>query len=171
MDSAIDAFLDTDNPFKAADAMMRAVHFRRRAGIAHDDMVDRLIAFAEAQESPPQRRSIGATAGRTAFDFNRLDTAEKLLTAALEIALSKDWRDERDALTASDLLGRICRLTGRYREALGHYDRALPLAERLADPDAEATVRGNRAIALRYLDRIDEALSDYEAAIAISERR
>ena len=32
-------------------------------------------------------------------------------------------------------------------------------------------MRGNRAIALRYLDRIDEALSDYEAAIAIFERR
>ena len=58
----------------------------------------------------------------------------------------------------------------RYDEAVRQYELALALARRLHSEAHEGELLDRRAIALRFLDRLDEAAAGYARAIDIAER-
>ena len=95
------------------------------------------------------------------------DALEEL--ARLEPGFTPPPRREGPAQPApDDLLGMCLALSGRHDAAVAHYRRLL------LEPSGEAgldTLHGNLADCYLALGRIDEAIGEYQAAIALSPRR
>ena len=60
--------------------------------------------------------------------------------------------------------------SGRYRDALAHFDVALDAATRAGDDSLLARIRVARAMTLQALGNLDEARADVAAALVIAER-
>jgi tetratricopeptide (TPR) repeat protein len=106
----------------------------------------------EAQEilgANPEARGIQGHAALTRGD---LELAERYLREALGSA--------PDLGFARFDLGTALYLQGRYREAIGEFDRAAAL-----EPTVQADVRNNLGLCYHALGQFDQALSAYEAAL------
>lgn len=76
---------------------------------------------------------------------------------------------QRDAAMATFNLGAVLLRQDRYTEALASFERSADLLTRDDAPAIFGRVRGNCALALTYLGRVDEALTAYEEARAAFE--
>ncbi|MGW5160458.1 CHAT domain-containing protein [Nonomuraea wenchangensis] len=124
----------------------------------------RMTAELETMSSPGVRRRAAVTVGTAAVDLNRPELAEEPLRLAIELASSGDWADADDEMAARIALGTAYRWTGRYDEAIEHYEAALRVAERFGEELQIADISGRLGIVLRYADRLDEAVAAYERA-------
>ena len=72
--------------------------------------------------------------GQMAFQRGRLERAEQQFTKALESA--EEWGEQYPHFAISlSLLGEVCRVQGKYLEALGHFERAVALGEKSLGKD------------------------------------
>ncbi|MEV4286010.1 CHAT domain-containing protein [Nonomuraea bangladeshensis] len=124
----------------------------------------RMTAELNQLSSPGERRRAAVTAGIAAVDLNRPELAEEPLRLAIELASGGDWADPDDEMAARIALGTAYRWTGRYDEAIEHYEAALRVAERFGEELEIADISGRLGIALRFADRLDEAVAAYERA-------
>lgn len=92
--------------------------------------VDRRLEAAVAAQS----------LGRRLTELERYGEAERNLKQALDIRLAE--LGEESAATAETLvsLGEVCEASGRFAEAVGHYNAALATRQLILGPEAEATV-------------------------------
>jgi CHAT domain-containing protein/tetratricopeptide (TPR) repeat protein len=104
------------------------------------------------------------------IDSRQVKDAESIARRVLDRATSKEYRDHGLAMNAHQELGRICRQSASYSEAIKHYKAALAEAQALRDERDEGNIRGWLAIALRYANQLDEAVEQYTRAIDIAER-
>ncbi len=98
------------------------------------------------------------------------DPAE--VQAALQAALryAHDAQAERSEVLATANLADLYLRRGDYGQALAYSERALPLARRLQDADAQSVALANIGLAQIMLGRKDEGLRHARAALALDEQ-
>jgi tetratricopeptide (TPR) repeat protein len=111
-----------------------------------------------------------ALVASTAVDVGAEALAITLAKKIIKLTEAHEWGDLVDEMRARSVLGRACRLRGRYEQSRAEYERAAEIAEMVFDVRAEADIRGRLAIVLRHLDRPDLAVVQYRQAIRIAER-
>lgn len=96
------------------------------------------------------------------------DAAMRLLERARDDALRTP--DLRKLAAVERRLGLACYWTGRFQEALEHYDAGLSAAASVGDDALQARLQLNKGICLQELGRLPEAKVEVEAALQIAER-
>jgi tetratricopeptide (TPR) repeat protein len=111
---------------------------------------------------PASRRAINML-GAAAFELGSLEESKERFCEALHLA-----SEAGDVLTlgrATNNLGMIAHLQGRYDRALAQYELAVPAYQRLGFTAGLAETHHNMALALRELGRLDQAERNERRAI------
>lgn len=128
----------------------------------HGRHEEALAAFDSALELDPKNASVHWFRGNALCNLGRYKDA----LTAIDNALRLEPKHVRAHFLRGFALGHL----GRDKEALANFDRAIRLNAAAASlkklgRDQEAPLLCNRAIALRRLERYDEALTAYDLAI------
>jgi len=154
----------------------RLARLQRKVGLA----LMRKGAFAEAlqaldegiaalgDQEDVERARIGVQAGNVHSRCGNYPAARDALAKAVEIA----ERLGADGVAAEGLryLGAAAFYTGDFKGAEGLYRRCGPIYERLRDLEGTAAVHNNLWLLYARMARWDEALAEYDAALALNER-
>lgn len=105
--------------------------------------------------SPTARAQAANLAGAAALALGDLDAAEYHFAAALELA--HDAAYDLGAARAFNNLAIVADIQGRRGDALSHYESAIPLYQRLGNRSGLAGAFHNMALALRNLQRLEQA--------------
>lgn len=166
----MDAVLEQQRPERAIELLRRLLTVQLEVGGDINPNFSRLVEVAKGVTNPGMSRTCLSAAAVVAADLERYKEAEEMARAALAIAASEEWRDRSAEMECRMTLGRLCRVTARYREAVEHYDAALIIAQYLKDEPTEGTIRGWKAVVHRYLHQLDLAREEYARAIKIAQR-
>lgn len=144
-----------------------------RAAGRYDEALDRgARAAAEARrlEYRPLLAEALLAHGRVRMVAADPHEAQSLLEEALATAVAAR-EDETAAGASVALVASVGMLQGRYEEALRAARQAEAAVERAGnDPSLRADLYTNRAAALHYLGRLDEALEEHRRALAVYEQ-
>jgi hypothetical protein len=141
--------------------------YGQSAGLQHpDDLMNRAKCISQQAETLLQARPDDpdlATAN--------LKGAMRQCLVALQLFPSEDFADHA---VVRQRIGRICRMTGRWADALTYDTASRALAEAAGDTFGQATSRLNMALDLRGLSRLDDgrvyAAAAAQAFTALGER-
>ena len=97
-------------------------------------------------------------------------TAEWRETAKAGLLGARTPRDELGQLAMQSSLGTLYWVTGRHRNALGHYQQAIALQETIDLPEAEAAVLSNAGSVHIDLGELEQAADHLERALVIARR-
>ncbi|WP_329788236.1 BTAD domain-containing putative transcriptional regulator [Lentzea sp. DG1S-22] len=97
-------------------------------------------------------------------------TAEWRETAKAGLLGARAPRDELGQLAMQSSLGTLYWVTGRHRNALGHYQQAIALQESIDLPEAEAAVLSNAGSVHIDLGELEQAADHLERALVIARR-
>ena len=126
-------------------------------------------AYQEAREldDKAQQTLLLTRMGRAETERERYPRAEEHLAAALEIAR----RQEMKSHAALALLGQaeVRRRRGQPEQSLPLYDEGLELATAVSNQELLWRFHHGRGRALEALNRLDDALTAYQAAVAVIE--
>jgi tetratricopeptide (TPR) repeat protein len=170
LSEAVEMFIRQGRNKGAVDALERLIRIQQQAGLNTDSAANRLIRFVKNSKSKGERRHFLSQAAALLADLERYSDAEPLAMEALEIVQSKEWREQRLEMECVMTLGRICRLTARYKDSIEYYEQGLAIAKRLKDEPVEGRIHGWKAVAHRYLGQLDTGLDEYRTAIEIAQR-
>lgn len=106
-------------------------------------------------------------AGMALFETGRTGEAEERFAELLERAT--EWADEEFAARASNNLGVLANVRGRYELALNYYQRALAAYQRLGYIRGLAQTCHNLGISYRDLGRDSEADAQFRRAIELGQ--
>ena len=122
------------------------------------DALDRDQSISDAP-----REEILSTLARTRQRLGEYDAAIELWQRALAAAVE---RGERGAVADIEhRMGLACYWSGRYTDALSHYEKALAAAD-AASPETVVRLRLAKGIALQDLGRLQQAQKEVEAALS-----
>ncbi|MFN2637134.1 MAG: helix-turn-helix transcriptional regulator [Gemmatimonadaceae bacterium] len=110
------------------------------------------------------RGEILITLARTRQRLGEYESAMGLWSRAREEVIASD--DDAGLADIEHRMGLACYWSGKYAEALGHYDSGLKAAESSDNPAIVVRLRLARGICLQDLGRLTEAQSEVEAALA-----
>ena len=151
---------------------VRYLHAAGRSALekyANREAANYLTAALEHLDSDPTitdppRDEILGTLARTRQRLGEYDAAMALWARAREDATV---RGERGKLADIERrMGLACYWSGKYADAISHYDAGLAAASEASDPSATVRLRLARGIALQDLGRLPEAKAEVEAALA-----
>jgi DNA-binding CsgD family transcriptional regulator/tetratricopeptide (TPR) repeat protein len=151
---------------------VKYLHAAARGAIekyANREAADYLTTALEFLDKDPTitdapREEILRTLARTRQRLGEYDVAMLLWERAREDAAAKG---EKSALADIDhRMGLACYWSGRYADALGHYDAGLQEASGSSDLSTTVRLRLAKGIALQDLGRLLEAQVEVEAALA-----
>jgi diguanylate cyclase (GGDEF)-like protein len=126
-------------------------------------------ALDQAQAAKdPLALSLAYTVEGIVLADTRPAEAQHAMQAALRYA--QQAAAERDEVLAIANLADISLRRADYREALAYSERALPLARRLQDEDAQSVALANIGFAQIMLGRKDEGLRNARASLALDEQ-
>jgi len=134
------------------------------------ELLDRGIVNAEALADEPQvHANLLAAFGEVTWALGDYTRSRELLERALQMREAQVPRDASSIAALLDRLGGVHRDEARFDAAVDVYRRALLM---LAEVDLESSLRAaavynNLGIALRRLDRLDEAAEAMERALGI----
>ncbi len=112
------------------------------------------------------REEILTTLARTRQRLGEYDAAMELWTRA---RVEAEARGEKSALAGIDhRMGLACYWSGRYTDALAHYELGLVEASASMDQSTAVRLRLAKGIALQDLGRLKEAQVENEAALAVA---
>lgn len=142
--------------------------YLRRAALLQDARYQHTLAMeihlrlAQCTDGLEQAQALleAATSARYGWHHHR---AEELLESALEKFRVLDHAHGQAAVLIQQ--AEMAREGGAYAKALDLLDLAAALLERVHDKGARLRFRANRAIALWYAGRLDEAEAEFRAAI------
>jgi len=131
-------------------------------------MNEQALKLADAVHAADLRAEILNSQGDAYLQSGNLEEAAKCLSAAVELARSAGYRVLE--AQATERLGRVEFLRGRYAEAVGRFSRASALYREHADvPDKRKEVEYFWGRAEEALGHREAALSHYREAIALLE--
>lgn len=170
-ESAAEIFLQRGKTIRAIEILSRVATMKSQ----DRELAMMVLEHAREQmlEEPSAgiRRTASTHLAEAAFETGHIEFAEDTAKPALQIALSKDWRDSRDEINLRHVLAKVARCKANYPEALEHYREGIARAEYLKDDQMIAQLRGNRAIVQRFLGQFNAAIIDYEYAINFARKR
>ncbi len=147
--------MGADSPAAAEPTVAQALNlYRQNLGNKNAETAIAMVSFATI------RKQLGD-----------LQTAERLLNEALAIFAPLPDSQRAWVMTQSRLAN-ICRATGRTLAAVSHLDAARTVAQTAYGPDHPNTIEleVNRAMLLVSLDRLPQARSAFESALAAYKR-
>ena len=153
----------------AVDVLTRGLQICWEKRLEATAIVARLMETAQKCDNPGERRGCLTAAAVALADTDRFPEAEALAKKGSMLAEAEESRDVRDAITCRMTLGRTCRVSGRFGEAVAHYEEALKGAQFLKDEPLEGTIRGWKAVSHRYFGQLDAAVEEYNRAISIAQ--
>jgi CHAT domain-containing protein/lipopolysaccharide biosynthesis regulator YciM len=162
------AFADAGDMRNALTVLGELAELRRSYGEAASDTLEPMRAMFEDLGQPNDRRAGGLVVGAAALEAHEHELAETALRESLALATSEEWADVDDEISARRLLGTLYRRTGRNAEAYDQYVAGIRRAVEVYDEQAEGELRGRLGIVLRQLGRLEDALAEYDRAIAIA---
>lgn len=155
---------------------VRYLHAAGRAALekyANREAANYLAAALEHLDKDPTisdapREEIIGTLARTRQRLGEYDAAMELWVRAREEALA---RGERSAVADIEhRMGLGCYWSGKYADALAHYETGLAAASEASDPSTTVRLRLAKGIALQDLGRLPDAQAEVEAALASAEK-
>lgn len=168
--SAAAAFAEDGDPLQSLTALGELASLEDSFGGATGETIRLMREQFDALEAPHARRAGGLVLGSAALDAHDHDVAQAALLETVEVATSEEWADIDDEIEARRLLGTSYRRVGRNGDAREQYVIAIERALAVRDERSEGDLRGRLAIALRQLGRLEEAIEEYDRAIAIAAR-
>jgi DNA-binding CsgD family transcriptional regulator len=155
---------------------VRYLHAAGRAALekyANREAANYLAAALEHLDKDPTisdapREEIIGTLARTRQRLGEYDAAMELWVRAREEALT---RGERSVVADIEhRMGLGCYWSGKYADALAHYEAGLLAAGEASDPSTTVRLRLAKGIALQDLGRLPDAQAEVEAALASAEK-
>jgi DNA-binding CsgD family transcriptional regulator len=155
---------------------VRYLHAAGRAALekyANREAANYLAAALEHLDKDPTisdapREEIIGTLARTRQRLGEYDAAMELWVRAREEALA---RGERSAVADIEhRMGLGCYWSGKYADALAHYEAGLAAAGEASDPSTTVRLRLAKGIALQDLGRLPDPQAEVEAALASAEK-
>jgi tetratricopeptide (TPR) repeat protein len=141
-----------------AEALLR----RGNARAARGWLDDHAAVVTLSGDRAAIRRVVNLT-GAASFELSDLERAEVAFERCLE--LGRNDGDDLLVARATNNLAVIATIRGRHLDALGLYGMAIPVYQRLGNVNGIAETYHNTAIALRKVDRLEQA-DDHERRAA-----